>query len=95
MRKIKKKDRRTFDMNKRPNQNVTNLLKDKLWHVSRRCYVCGLQLLNRKYVSLEHIIPLGAGGTNALSNLALSHVECNLQKARTTDDQLIRGKICE
>jgi len=40
------------------------------------CYVCGIHV-EWKLATLEHILPRDRGGTNAESNLAISHCKCN------------------
>lgn len=48
------------------------------------CRLCGLPL-NRKidddhdpqYITLDHILPLGLGGTDAFDNIQLAHNKCN------------------
>lgn len=42
------------------------------------CFYCGEKLNDD--ISLEHLIPLTAGGKNILSNMVLVHKECNLQQ---------------
>lgn len=37
-----------------------------------------------KSPSLDHIIPLSKGGTHALKNLQLTHLECNIKKGNKT-----------
>ena len=43
----------------------------------KRCFYCGKKL--REDITLEHLIPLSAGGKNALSNMVLAHEECNIR----------------
>jgi len=43
------------------------------------CWFCG-GLMASAEGSIEHLIPISDGGTNALANLVLAHVPCN-QKA--------------
>jgi len=51
-----------------------------------RCGICGGRVdmkLNHPdpmYGSIDHIVPLAAGGGNELSNLQLAHLRCNLAK---------------
>lgn len=40
------------------------------------CYVCA-EHVPLAFASLEHIVPLSRGGTDEMSNLAISHYRCN------------------
>ena len=44
-----------------------------------RCFVCG-QPVSKDNWSLEHVVPRRLGGTNHISNLAISHHECNVRR---------------
>ena len=48
----------------------------------KRCEYCGLDQADSPLASLhiEHIIPRIHGGTDALDNLALACIDCNLRK---------------
>ena len=62
------------------------------------CGLCGKRVDPTKrhpdpgYGSIDHIVPLAAGGSNKVSNLQLAHLRCNLKKRqftlRSTGDQL-------
>jgi 5-methylcytosine-specific restriction endonuclease McrA len=43
-----------------------------------RCAICGQRL--GKQTHIDHIVPLALGGSNARSNLQLTHPSCNLAK---------------
>jgi 5-methylcytosine-specific restriction endonuclease McrA len=43
-----------------------------------RCAICGQRL--GKSTHIDHIVPLALGGSNARSNLQLTHPDCNLAK---------------
>lgn len=51
-----------------------------------RCQLCGGKVdMGRKHpdplcASIDHLVPLAAGGTNDLANLQLAHLQCNLRK---------------
>jgi hypothetical protein len=56
---------------------------------ARDGYVCGICHLpvemlvaypDPSYGSVDHIVPVSAGGSNDLSNLQLAHLSCNLRK---------------
>lgn len=53
--------------------------KRRLHAVWPFCFVCG-HPLKLSVATIEHIVPLGAGGTDRLSNLALSHRPCNRKR---------------
>jgi 5-methylcytosine-specific restriction endonuclease McrA len=68
------------------------------------CYWCGKKLLvfhpskssnakqgNKRYMTLDHIIPHAIGGSDDLSNLVGSCIECNLQRATWFEKS--RGKF--
>ena len=50
------------------------------------CYLCGrkinfrLKYPNPKSPSLDHVIALSRGGTHTLGNVAMTHLDCNVQK---------------
>lgn len=56
-----------------------------------KCYLCGFDiacpsrwpvgLVCDSMPSLDHVVPLAAGGTNAQTNQALSHHHCNKKKS--------------
>lgn len=48
--------------------------------VDSRCFVCKEHIATPEEATIEHIIPVSRGGTNAKVNLALSHRECNQAK---------------
>lgn len=44
------------------------------------CGICGQPILPDQQTTIDHILPIAAGGTNALDNLQLAHSRCNLLK---------------
>lgn len=46
------------------------------------CFVCGRSVLE-KYATLEHIVPVSLGGTDDMSNLAISHNVCNVKRGNS------------
>ena len=60
-------------------KKVVNYLKQKCLD---ECVYCGVWLYGQEF-HIDHIIPLSAGGTSNLSNLALSCPECNLKASST------------
>jgi 5-methylcytosine-specific restriction endonuclease McrA len=44
------------------------------------CGICGLEVEHVTAVHIDHVIPVAAGGTNALGNLQVAHARCNLLK---------------
>jgi len=61
-------------------QRWTKATRIRLLHVQNfRCAICqGPMGFYESHI--DHIIPLAAGGTDALSNLQLTHGSCNLRK---------------
>ncbi len=45
-----------------------------------RCHLCGLDIRPSEATHLDHVIPLGAGGTDTPDNMAWAHSSCNLMK---------------
>lgn len=76
-------------------QEDVAILRKKL---GDKCAYCGSKLLGGGEV--DHMISLEEGGTNALSNLTLSCMECNRAKgARSAEEfmkwRLSRGRRCQ
>lgn len=44
-----------------------------------KCSICGRRF-DKKYLHIDHIVPLAKGGRNEISNLQILCVECNLKK---------------
>ena len=55
------------------------------------CYYCGRLLFESFKVPfhVEHKIPISIGGSNDISNIALSCKECNLRKHTKTDEEFL------
>jgi len=53
------------------------------------CYLC-LKPITFKDDTLEHIIPLSRGGTNARNNLEIAHKKCNCSKHTLTEEEYRR-----
>jgi hypothetical protein len=56
------------------------------------CGICGLEVDARE-VTIDHIVPLARGGTDARTNQQPAHLHCNRWKADRTADELI-GAAC-
>jgi hypothetical protein len=54
--------------------------KARLMRINPRCRWCGI-LLTEKTATIDHIIPLGKGGSNYRDNLTLACHPCNKSKA--------------
>lgn len=54
-----------------------------------KCAICG-KSLEYNY-TIDHIVPLGKGGTNRLENLRPTHSSCNRLKNDFTDKELLQG----
>lgn len=63
-------------------KRFTSYWKDKarLMRINPRCRWCGI-LLTEKTATIDHIIPLGKGGSNRGDNLTLACNDCNKSKA--------------
>ena len=75
----------------------TRTKRRKLYNEQRYCYLCGgpfscRKKQRRKELSIDHIVPLCFGGSDAKINQAITHRECNLAKSDRlpTDEQLER-----
>lgn len=53
----------------------------RLWKEDSHCFVCDEIILDFEDSTIEHIIPLAAGGANRNYNIAISHRICNEIKA--------------
>lgn len=53
------------------------------WKESKLCALCGFKIWRQKHLTIDHIIPKSAGGTNAIHNLQIAHVWCNFAKGST------------
>lgn len=49
-----------------------------------RCALCGLPVPNAE-ASIDHVIPIWAGGPHTWANVQLAHQYCNERRALTTD----------
>lgn len=69
------------------------VLRDALRAQGGLCLLCGLPLLRRQ-ATVEHVVPLARGGTDAAGNLAASHAACNgaRRTAPLTADQEARWR---
>jgi 5-methylcytosine-specific restriction endonuclease McrA len=52
-----------------------------------RCHICGKRV-TRKTWSMDHLIPLSAGGSHTYDNVALAHHLCNSRRGATGAAQL-------
>ena len=58
-----------------------------------RCAICG-RFVPYDEFTIDHIIPLAKGGTNAMENLQCAHSWCNLIKREASMEELT-GKLME
>ena len=61
------------------------------WASAWRCAYCGT-ILDETTVVKEHRVPLARGGTNDVSNIALSCASCNTRKGVKTDVEFLVEK---
>lgn len=89
----------TRKMSKRADRKRPEVLVSRNYLGDRdgwRCKLCGkkvdraLKHPDPLSPSIDHVVPLSAGGDNELSNLQLAHLRCNLSKsARAQGEQLM------
>lgn len=60
-------------------ETIYRMLKKK--HGCAPCFVCETHV-EPEHATLEHIIPLADGGTDAMDNLSISHSDCNKLRGR-------------
>ena len=61
--------------NSEPSKIVNSSLR-----ATNTCALCGKQILKRKEVTLDHIVPSCRGGSDAPENAQLAHKWCNEYK---------------
>ena len=54
------------------------------------CAICGKPIYKTNY-TVDHILPLSRGGTNAQKNLRAVHEKCNKLKGNFTDEELAKS----
>lgn len=60
---------------------VTKKVKQKLWkEPDLKCAYCGIEV-NEYTATIDHILPVRAGGTSEIENLAIACRKCNMLKA--------------
>lgn len=79
-------------------RNVTKRDRYTLRQVAERdgwrCHLCGKRVPDRPYkaratdATVDHLIPLAAGGDDTLDNVALAHNRCNWQRCTSGEAQL-------
>ena len=52
------------------------------------CVICGKTIPKHQPYTIDHIIPLSRGGTNAPENLRIAHEDCNKLKNNFMDNEL-------
>ena len=58
------------------------------------CPECGerINLARGDEIEADHVIPLGIGGTNDMSNFQAIHAECHARKTKTDKTQIAKAK---
>jgi len=62
-----------------------------------RCHLCRRPVNRRRHypdplsASLDHLVPLSAGGEHVESNVALAHLRCNIRRSASGPAQLLLG----
>lgn len=63
-----------------------------VWKVAKKqkllCAISGLKL-DSQTISIDHILPLSKGGSNATSNIRLLHIQVNRSKLNYSDESFI------
>ncbi|MBK24680.1 MAG: hypothetical protein CME70_11850 [Halobacteriovorax sp.] len=62
---------------KKKNRKKFKGLKEELWKREPLCQLCHRWIRRLDDASLDHILPLGAGGEDEKSNIQLTHKLCN------------------
>ena len=44
------------------------------------CHICGLEIITKADLHMDHVIPLAKGGPHSSGNIRPSHARCNRQK---------------
>lgn len=100
--KIEKQDTRRYVYDSSGNRvcrqyKGANVRQNLRWAINFRdgllCWICGSDLSKVEpfFRTLDHLIPISAGGTNDPSNLACACRSCNSQrKTETTPEQKIK-----
>lgn len=57
-----------------------------------RCHICGDKINSGQAWDVEHIIPLGLGGSDDQDNLAPAHVNCHKGKTATDHGAIAKAK---
>jgi 5-methylcytosine-specific restriction endonuclease McrA len=78
MGKRHRSGRRVSQVRKQRRETVYKM-KRKRCYGTVPCFVCGRHV-DEVDATLEHVLPLSKGGTDAMSNLDISHAQCNHQR---------------
>jgi len=78
--------------NHRMSTEKTDKIKKILWEYNKSCPICDLPLPGIKKSTIDHIVPVCKGGSNDISNLQLTHNECNNFKGNHLDVKLFKKK---
>lgn len=74
---------------RRQQVNIRQQRRDTLFAMATKkgkqclCFVCK-KPVDKSQATLEHILPLSKGGTDEMSNLAISHKLCNNRRGNVT-----------
>ena len=50
-----------------------------------RCALCHMMMADGEELTVDHIVPVAAGGKSNIANLQIAHVECNALKGSMPD----------
>lgn len=53
------------------------------------CSVCEEPFLNKKEITIDHVIPESKGGLDVIENMKLAHDRCNQLKGNMTPEEFV------
>lgn len=83
MGKRHRSGRRVAQLRKQRRETVYKMKRKRCYGVVP-CFVCGAHVTEEQ-ATLEHVKPLSKGGTDAMSNLDISHAWCNQARGNCDD----------
>ncbi len=79
----------TYEIIRGPRRKLTGMQKALLDRDGPDCFFCALALTDED-CTIEHLIPLSAGGPNHSSNLVLAHGACNVKAGSMSVAEKVR-----
>lgn len=81
----------------REKEKAKNLRKSRWWQTiisNAKCYYC-LKPLERKEVTMDHVVPLAQGGRSTKGNLVPACKACNTKKRDKTGYEFLADRVFE